>query len=321
MNSIIRKFILSLIFKNKIVYAHYAVTHRCDLSCSMCNNNFKQKNYDELNIEQIKMLSKKLKDNGVKFISLGGGEPFLRDDIVEIVKVFAKQGIRVQILTNILNVDYNKLEQINKIKNFNALSISCHSVSKKSSLLIYNDEKIFYKILTNIKNVISLVGNKKILLNTLISPLNIDDVYEIYEFSKRNKLKISFLPIESNDVQTFQFIKEDYKKIDELYSFLKKECKKNKYIFNSSKFLEMSNNYQKGIMYKNYCHAGKLYVSINPNGNIAPCHKYHDAFINDINNIKQKDKNCCSCMRPCWIEISNFFTDNNSFTERLKKYI
>jgi len=99
------------------------------------------------------------------------------------------------------------------------------------------------------------------------------------------------------------------------------ETKKYNYIFNSSQLLEMSRQYQKGINSSQYCHAGKLYISINPDGNIAPCHKYHTHSRKNFNDILNADKNCDDCMRPCWIEISSFFTNKKTFFERIKKLL
>lgn len=311
--------ISALLLKNKPVFAHYAVTHRCNLKCAICDNGCICNPDNELNLEEINSLARFLKKRGIGLVSFGGGEPFMRSDIIDIVKIFAKNKIKTQILTNTINISNNQINQMLEIKYFNGLSISLHAFSEKTSLEFYNDKNLFKKILKNINNLSKFLKKNKILLNTVISPLNIDEIYDIAAFAKTNNLKISFLPIETNNNIALKFKESDFKKIDLLYDFLIAENKKYNYIFNSSQFLEMSKQYQKGIQNQQDCHAGKLYISINPDGNIAPCHKYHTHTRNKFNVISNADKKCYDCMRPCWKEISIFFTNKKSFFERIKK--
>ncbi|MDD5021378.1 MAG: radical SAM protein [Endomicrobiaceae bacterium] len=313
--------ISSLLFQNKPVYAHYAVTHRCNLQCTICDNNCICPKDRELTLAEIEGLADFLKQKGIGFISLSGGDPFIRTDITDIVKIFSKKGIKTQILSNTLNITDIQIKQLLKIRHFYGFSLSLHSLSEETSLKFYNDKDLFKEIIGNINRISKLVKKNKILLNTVISPLNINEIYDIAKFAKSNNLKISFLPIEHNNNESFKFKKTDFYKIDQLYDFLIIENKKNNYIFNSSQFLEMSRQYQKGLCSSQYCHAGKLYISINPDGNIASCHKYHTHSRKNFNDTLIACEKCSDCMRPCWIEISNFFTNKKSFFERIKKQL
>lgn len=313
--------ISSLLFQNKPIYAHYAVTHTCNLNCTICSNNCICPSSSELRIDEVKQLALFLKKKGIGFISLSGGEPLLREDILEIVKIFSDHGIKIQILTNTIKITKNDIEKLLQIKNFYGLSLSLHSISEKTSLQFYNDKNLYKKILENIEWISKCLKKNKILLNSAISPLNIDEIYDIADFAKKRDLKISFLPIEHNGNQALRFMKNDFNKLNAVYDFLIKEAKHSPHIFNSSDFLKMSKKHQQGIRLKNYCHAGKLYFSINPDGNISPCHKYHSHARLNFKDILDPGKSCSDCMRPCWIEISNFFTCRKAFFERIKKLI
>jgi MoaA/NifB/PqqE/SkfB family radical SAM enzyme len=65
----------------KPVDAVVAVTYRCDSRCNMCNI-WQLPPGDELEPEQFRKLPRTLRD-----INITGGEPFLRDDLVEIVRI------------------------------------------------------------------------------------------------------------------------------------------------------------------------------------------------------------------------------------------
>jgi MoaA/NifB/PqqE/SkfB family radical SAM enzyme len=58
-----------------------AITYRCDSRCNMCNI-WRLPKGDELAPEEYRRLPSSLRD-----INITGGEPFLRDDIVEIVRI------------------------------------------------------------------------------------------------------------------------------------------------------------------------------------------------------------------------------------------
>ena len=66
----------------------FFVTSRCHLRCKHCFNwNALQRNND-LSLEEIEKLAKSLPK--LKTLSISGGEPFLRKDLVEICRIFAK---------------------------------------------------------------------------------------------------------------------------------------------------------------------------------------------------------------------------------------
>lgn len=86
------------------VYFIYEATPRCNSSCLYCYNVWKKdENYPkgELPFLKIKQLFQKvfeeIKPQG---ITLTGGEPLLRSDIVEVASFFCQQGIKTGIATN-----------------------------------------------------------------------------------------------------------------------------------------------------------------------------------------------------------------------------
>lgn len=70
------------------------LTNECWMKCRHCfyNNDFKEKNNisdHEMSFEELKKLSESVKK--ILYISFAGGEPFIREDIEEIVKLFTKK--------------------------------------------------------------------------------------------------------------------------------------------------------------------------------------------------------------------------------------
>ncbi len=91
---------------------HLLVTSRCNQNCPSCYAN---KNTNELPIKKIFKIIDELSELKVFQLAIGGGEPFLHNDIVDIIKYTRQKNIIPNITTNgsILSA-----ELINKIKKY-----------------------------------------------------------------------------------------------------------------------------------------------------------------------------------------------------------
>jgi radical SAM protein with 4Fe4S-binding SPASM domain len=82
----------------------YEVTQRCNLNCLYCYNVWKSGDSyppGELSTaESMELLDRVIKQTGCRLITLTGGEPLLRGDIVEIVRFCRSRGVAVNLITN-----------------------------------------------------------------------------------------------------------------------------------------------------------------------------------------------------------------------------
>jgi MoaA/NifB/PqqE/SkfB family radical SAM enzyme len=63
---------------------NFAITYKCNYRCKMCNI-WKKPKQNELNLQEIEKIFSKA--NYLQWISLTGGEPFLRNDVDEIARI------------------------------------------------------------------------------------------------------------------------------------------------------------------------------------------------------------------------------------------
>ncbi len=69
----------------------YFVTSRCNARCSFCFNldnvvNWKQRRPDELSLEELKLVARRL--GRLPYLTLSGGEPFIREDLPDVIQAF-----------------------------------------------------------------------------------------------------------------------------------------------------------------------------------------------------------------------------------------
>jgi len=95
----------------------FSITNRCNLHCKGCYNQaLRQSPQEEMSEEKLKNIIAEAKDLGISFIVIGGGEPLLRREIVEITKKFPE--IIFLVFTNGLLIDDDLLMNLKRQSNF-----------------------------------------------------------------------------------------------------------------------------------------------------------------------------------------------------------
>lgn len=90
--------------KRELLSASFELTSRCNLQCKMCyvcqNANDSNSKAKELTTAQWIRLAKEARDMGLLFLTLTGGEVFIREDFKEIYENLMRMGFIITIYTN-----------------------------------------------------------------------------------------------------------------------------------------------------------------------------------------------------------------------------
>jgi len=117
-----------------------SVTERCHLACPYCHREGSSgDNKEEMSLSKIEKIITTARGLGFKKIKLTGGEPLLREDIIEIIKIIKKNNFEdISLVTNGLLLE--KYAQQLSLAGLDRINIGCDSVNTK--FLSKNKENI-----------------------------------------------------------------------------------------------------------------------------------------------------------------------------------
>lgn len=337
----------ALLSRKNPVYAHYGITHRCNLQCKMCF--LWQKPGPEIPLEQIRVLALNLGKLGLHAISLGGGEPALREDLPEIFLAFQKQKINVRILTNGVLESQQPWERMFH-SGLRDVSVSLDSPNPQTVDEICRREGAFSRVMESLEFFgYNLKRNRGLgLINTVVSRLNYRQLPELARLAGKSGFYLSLVPLEIQEfggetlgcrdkMAEMLFTPEETKELGDVYRELLAIKAQGGKIFNSAAFLQLC---RKNAGAKNRpfwpCLAGRLYFSLDPQGNFSICHRYKGyqvepqtipayapefpALFKNSEYYKiasETAEGCPGCLRPCWAEVSLAFSHPQAFLERV----
>lgn len=186
-------------------HVYFSLTNRCSLRCLMCDipkNTGRQE--DELTTEEAKKIILQIKELGVRHLILSGGEPLLREDLMELIRFSRKIGISwVDIITN-GTLCSDEVAQALISSGLNHVTISLDGVSGVNDVI--RGEGSFAKSAEAIdrlnyhKEKMKL-SSPSIGINFTIMNKNISDMLKIVEFAKSKKCNtVVFQPVLMSNV-------------------------------------------------------------------------------------------------------------------------
>lgn len=155
------------------------ITTKCNLNCKHCYSKNRYKK--ELDTKEILKIIDKLAVANVPAIIFSGGEPLLRDDILDIIRYATDKGIYVGIATNGTLLDENTAEKLKK-GGVKMLQISIDSFSPIKHDAFRGGRNVFTKALSAIR--LSKKMGFLTVVATTITRENYNEIEEIILLSK-----------------------------------------------------------------------------------------------------------------------------------------
>lgn len=322
------------------------LTKKCNLRCKFCDIWKKNPNTkEELSITELKALFDEAKAKKTQLITLGGGEPFLRKDISEIIKELSRRELRTSITTNGTLIPRKEIKELSRTKQL-SFNFSIDGPSAEIHDELRRKKGTFNKATNTIRLIKQYAPHIKVNISIVLNQRNYNLLPEMLKLCEElDVAALNVLPIHKTYPQSicgkqeeslFFTDKKDTEK-------LKKEIIKFKSLLSKSPVSSMSDAFLDLIPYRHlmkkflyHCFGGNLFCEINYRGDVFPCYGKPKVMGNikqeslssiwageKAANIRKELKNCSSCFQNCYTEpslrLSPLFLLKNPFN-MLKEY-
>lgn len=168
-----------------------ALTLRCNAKCSMCAlSELLNVNDREISLEQYRNFIDRWAKNKPGFV-LYGGEPFLRSDILEIIRIIKNYGLSCGVFTNGLLLNKDILKEIIQLR-MNFMVFSLYG-PKEIHDKIVGVKGAYDKIIENAAFLKKHRKNTKVIIHCTVSKDNIKYLDEILNIAFCDKVRFGHL--------------------------------------------------------------------------------------------------------------------------------
>lgn len=179
---------------NKPNMCRFELTFSCALHCQHCYSDCYNNPYyikKELPLDRIKYLLDKVRDCGVFWLHLTGGDPLARRDFLEVYSYAKRKGFVIILFTNGFSLTKNIVDFLARFPPFN-IEVTLNAISKKTFEAISGVEGSFEKTIKGIE----LIRKRNIALKikTMLLKKNLGEIPKIKKFVENLGLEFNPSP-------------------------------------------------------------------------------------------------------------------------------
>jgi MoaA/NifB/PqqE/SkfB family radical SAM enzyme len=283
-----------------------AVTYRCNAKCHMCNTWMHPSDpAQEIGPEHVEKLPA-----GLEFLNITGGEPFLRDDIEEIVAAARRKSRRIVISTN----GYFTERIVSLVDKYPELGVrvSLEGLPSANDSLRGLPDGFDHGIRTILK--LKRMGANDVGFGITVSDRNAEDLLELYDLARLLKVEFATAIVHNgyyfhkadNSIDRKQEIAESFHQVirDQLKSWRPKDWFRAyfnhgiiNYVYGGSRLLP--------------CAMGREIFLLDPFGDVRPCNvlemsmgNIKESTFDDIwtsNKADRAKRAAANCRNNCWM--------------------
>lgn len=285
------------------------VTLSCNCNCRHCDLGGMIKDERQITPDDYARLTQQLKP---PVVQISGGEPLLREDIVEIVSAI-KHGTGTPYLILVTNGALLNESLYLQLHNagVNQLSISLDFPDERHD--DFRRHRGLYKHLNATIPGLAKIGYRDILLNTAITKANFNELLPIANTAMNWGVSVSYSAYTSlrtgdksysiDETEALNLLRKNIHELIELKRH--SDCITN----SDTVLLDTVKFFKQGYMPS--CKAGISFFVVTPDGSFVPCSLQRYKFLNQkemINNYSRTN-NCGAC----WVSIRSY-TDRSFFS-------
>ncbi|MCY0852413.1 MAG: radical SAM protein [Thermoplasma acidophilum] len=268
------------------------IDYFCNLRCKSCNAWQGKIFFPE---DQIDKHIQEMKQNGIKIVSVTGGEPTLNKNVVDIIRKLKENHFFTHIATNgtnpyVLRKLYPYLDAV-------TISLDSNIPEEHNA---YRGLKIFDTVVSNIKEAKNRV--KIVTANMLVTNFNYFKVGEIADFAN-NELGVPLsMCFPEQDAYYFQDFQVTNDMIRQAFSYAYENY--HKHVFGN-----MRTYYKEAVDFidgkgSRACKAGQEVFYTDYRGKVHPCFEHVEVVLNKKPQWEIYDNQCHKCFTECFLEPS-----------------
>lgn len=275
------------------------ITNKCNLRCRHCSVWSDSQKTTNMSEHQVKMLLSDLEDwLGTFKFGFCGGEPLLRNDLIDIIQFACRKGIITGVISNGVLLDEKWAEQLLS-SGISSVTISLDGITPQTHDFVRGTPGTFAQATAAVKHLKDLRkkynSKTRITINTVILESNLDELVDILNWVETNDLDdIWFAPLGQNfgaSVGNADWSKENdlwvkrLDKLDQVLDELIRRKKNGSPINNTISHLNSLRHYFRPncSVKPPTCEAGITTIGISANGDMVLC-PYMEALGNVMNS-------------------------------------
>lgn len=332
----------SILWKRNPIHLTFFVTSRCNMRCSYCFYLSERRDihYPELSLDEIEMVSSSMKN--LLWLAFSGGEIFLRDDLVDMTRIFYERNKPSIILLSTNGILTDTIEKALK-----SILKHCRKSTIVVKLSLDGPEELndiirgkgsFKKVIetyNRLKGFVREYPNLELGINTVFCKYNQDRMEETIDLvSNLTDIKTHTISLVRGRVLNEGLKDIDIEKYHKTIIRMEQDIRRGDakiYRFRGARLKTAQDIIQRRYIYRTLvkkrqllpCYAGRLNIVLTEDGEIYPCESFqkrlgnvrdYEYDIKDLLNsthskeiISSIKKRVCYCTHECYFMTNTLF--------------
>jgi MoaA/NifB/PqqE/SkfB family radical SAM enzyme len=249
------------------------VLNRCNQACPMCSVHASAD--DALSLADLDRAFRALRAGGVRIVEISGGEPFLRQDLPEIVALLDRHELLFTFNTNGTALHEPGLAALARSRGLLQLAMSLDSLDRERYRLLRGRD-LLPLALEGLERLLAAGLPAPVKLNTALSRHNADEALSLLAFARARGVFLSIFPVNQgpgahrSDSGAFGAGEDERARMAGTFEELARLRRRGEPLWEPSAFYLTAARFVRGEPLPP-CGAGRLYLDVRADGAVAPC--------------------------------------------------
>lgn len=278
-------------YHRPVMSLRISITNRCNVNCFYCHHDGIVAQDYEMTPDEIYRVAKIAKDIGIEKIRLSGGEPLIREDVIEIVKKISSLNFRdISITTNGVLLEKYAKDLVDA--GLNRVNVSFDTLNQETYKFITKRDYM-EKAKNGIRRAVEAGLNPVKVNMVVMKGINDEEICEMFRFCRKNGVVLQLIELlKTENCEDSEFLEQyhyNMNPLEEKLNKLSSKVKKREFMQDRKKYfidggeIEVVRPMDNTQFCKNCTR-----LRITPEGKIKPCLLRNDNLVDLIEPMKNE---------------------------------